>query len=92
MKAEEQHSGLKDALAPKFISHFRGELKNSIFLDSGPTRENRLIYPAANTIAFNTLSASFENEKTQSFIPALLGSQGISCIAQSQNKKYLAWS
>jgi hypothetical protein len=54
-KNEDSSSGLKDALAVKFISHFRGEVKNSIFLDSTP----RLIYPAANTIAFNTLSASF---------------------------------
>lgn len=92
MKNEEQPTGLRDAIAPKFISHFRGELKNSIFLDCGPNRENKIIYPAANTIAFNTLSASFENEKTQSFIPALPGSQGITCIARSQNKKYLAWS
>lgn len=59
MKSEEQPSGLKDAVVPKYISHFRGELKNSIFLDSGPNRENKIIYPAANTIAFNTLSASF---------------------------------
>lgn len=32
-KAEELPVGLKDGLAVKYISHFRGELKNSIFLD-----------------------------------------------------------
>lgn len=91
-KSEELTTGLKDSVAVKYISHFRGELKNSIFLDQSTPNETKLVYPAANTIAFNMLSASFENEKTQSFIPALLGSQGITCIAQSQNKKYLAWA
>lgn len=40
----------------------------------------------------NTLSASFENEKVQSFISALPGSKGITTITQSQNKRFLAWS
>lgn len=60
-KTEEMPAGLKDSLAVKFISHFRGELKNSIFLDFNIQNEIKLIYPAANTIAFNTLSPSFEN-------------------------------
>ena len=59
LKTETHQSNLKDAIGVKFISHFRGELKNSIFLDSEPNRENKLIYPSANTIAFNTLNASY---------------------------------
>jgi len=60
-KGDEQFVGLKDAIVPKFISHFKGEIKNSIFVDSSPNRDKKLIYPAANTISFNTLSASYEN-------------------------------
>lgn len=53
-------SGLKDAVGIKYMCHFRGEVKNSIFLDTpGGDRSNSLIYLAANTITFNSLSASF---------------------------------
>ena len=82
---------LKNALSIKLVSHFKGEYKNCIYLDTGANRENKLIYPSANTIAFNTLTTSFENDRSQTFINALPGSKGITCIAQSQNKKYLAW-
>lgn len=58
-KSEELSTGLKDSISIKYISHFRGELKNSIFLDCLPNNDNKLIYPAANTIAFNSLNASF---------------------------------
>ena len=37
------------------------------------------------------MTTSFENDRTQTFINALPGSKGITCLAQSQNKKYLAW-
>lgn len=38
MQKIEEGSGLKDALAVKYISHFKGEIRNSIFIDSTPTR------------------------------------------------------
>lgn len=82
---------LKSALAIKLISHFKGEYKNSLFLDTDPNRDKKLIFPSANTIAFNALTTSYENDRNQSFISALSGSKGITCLAQSQNKKYLAW-
>lgn len=37
-RSEELAIGLKDAVAVKYVSHFRGELKNSIFLDAMPPR------------------------------------------------------
>jgi hypothetical protein len=61
-------------------------------LDSSSSKENRLIFPAANTIVLNTLSTSFENEKAQNFISTLAGSKGITTLTQSQNKRFLAWS
>jgi hypothetical protein len=61
-------------------------------LDNSNTKENKLIFPAANTIVLNNLSASFENEKIQTFIDTLQGSKGITTLAQSQNKRFLAWS
>lgn len=29
----DDHSGLKDSLALKYISHYKGEFKNSLFFD-----------------------------------------------------------
>jgi hypothetical protein len=61
MQKSDEVSSLKDSLTVKYISHFKGQIRNSIFVDPNPLKENRLIYPSANTIAFNTLSISFEN-------------------------------
>lgn len=92
LKMEEGVSTLKDSITEKYISHYYGEIKNSLFLDNNNAKENKLIFPAANTIVLNNLSASFENEKVQSFIDTLPGSKGIITLAQSQNKRFLAWS
>lgn len=59
LKIEESTSTLKDSIVEKYISHYYGEIKNSLFLDNSTSKENRLIFPAANTIVLNTLSASF---------------------------------
>jgi hypothetical protein len=69
-----------------------GDIKNSLFFDTSNPKENKLIFPGANSIVLHSLSASFENEKIQNFISALAGSKGIICMAQSYNKRYLAWS
>ena len=90
LKVEE--SSLRDSVVEKYISHYMGEMRNSLFLESGVGRDNKLIFPAANSIVLNHLSASFENEKAQAFISCLQGSKGITTIAQSQNKRFLAWS
>jgi hypothetical protein len=34
LKLEEQQSALKDSLALKYASHYKGEFKNSLFLDT----------------------------------------------------------
>lgn len=89
---------LKDAIAIKYIAHYRSDFKNSLFF--GPDRQekesqgkdNKLMFPAANSIVINNLSGNYENERVQSFFHTLPGSRGINCIAQSPNKKYLAWS
>lgn len=68
-------------------------MKNSLFIHTTVgNKDNKLIYPASNTIVLNSLSSSYENEKAQSFFPALPGSKGITTMAQSFNRKYLAWS
>lgn len=59
LKVEETVSTLKDSVTEKYIAHYYGELKNSLFLDVGSGKDNKLIFPAANTIVLNTLSASF---------------------------------
>jgi hypothetical protein len=82
---------LRNAVGVKFISHFKGEINNSIFLDSDPNREKKLIYPSANTLALSSLTSSYENDRNQAFITALPGSKGITCLAQSHDKKFLAW-
>ena len=61
MKVEESSSSLKDSIVEKYISHYYGEVKNSLFLNTSAHRENRLIFPAANSIVLNTLSTSYEN-------------------------------
>jgi hypothetical protein len=71
LKMEEGASTLRDAVSPKYIAHYSGEIRNSLFLDLSNLKEGKLIFPAANTIVLNTLSASFENEKVQSFINTL---------------------
>jgi len=92
LKMDEPSSTLKDSVVEKYISHYYGEIKNSLFLDNNNAKDNKLVFPAANTIVLNNLSASFENEKIQSFIATLPGSRGITTLAQSQNKRFLAWS
>ena len=59
LKMEEPVSTLKDSITEKYISHYYGEFKNSLFLDNTNPKENKLIFPPANTIVLNNLSASF---------------------------------
>lgn len=61
LKMEESVSTLKESIGEKYISHYYGEVKGSLFLDTNNPKENKLIFPAANTIVLNNLSASFEN-------------------------------
>ena len=92
LKPEEGISTLRESIVEKYVSHYYGEIKNGLFLDNSGTKEYKLIFPAANSIVLNSLSASFENEKVQNFINTLPGSRGITTLAQSQNRRYLAWS
>ena len=38
MKVEESVSSLKDAIIEKYISHYYGEIKNGLFLNTSPHR------------------------------------------------------
>jgi hypothetical protein len=61
LKIEDPPSALalKDSVVERYISHYYGEIKNSLFFGTATNKENKLIYPAANTIVLNNLSASF---------------------------------
>lgn len=55
-------------------------------------KDNKLIFPGANSIVVNALSSNFDSEKSQSFYHTVPGSRGITCMTQSNNKKLLAWA
>ena len=57
MKVEE--GSLKEAIVEKYIAHYVGEMRDSLFLETGTGRENKLIFPGANSIVLNTLSSSY---------------------------------
>ena len=91
-----EESSLKDAIAIKYIAHYKADIRNGLFLypekDTQAVRENKLIFPGANSIVVNTLSSNFDSERTQAFFHTVPSSKGITCMAQSSNKKLLAWA
>ena len=68
-------------LTPKFIAGLRTEVKTNIFY----LTDNTVLYPVGHNIAiFNT------EDKSQRYIPGLEGSEGITALAVSHSKKFLA--
>lgn len=75
---------LKDAVAVKYVFGYRGDIRNNILQHSEP---NRFVYPAANSlVVYNS-----EN-RTQQILPTLGGTRGVTCIAVSPTRRYIAWS
>ena len=66
---------------PKFMFGFDADVKGNLhFLD-----DNTVIYPCGhNVVIYRT------DEKSQRFIPGLEGSEGITALALSPDKKHLA--
>ena len=91
-----EESSLKDALAVKYVAHYKASIKNGLFLyperEGQPVRENKLVFPGANSIVANTLSSNFESERSQTFFHTIPGSKGVTCMTQSSNRKLLAWA
>jgi WD40 repeat protein len=68
-------------IVPKFIAGLRVEVLNNIFY----LNDNTILYPAGhNVIIYNT------EDKNQKYIPGIEGSEGISALAVSHSKKFLA--
>lgn len=88
-----EENSLKEVLAIKYIAHYRSDFKNSLFLGPDrPDKENKLIFPGSNSIVLNSMSGNYENERAQTFFHTVPGSKGITCITQSHNRRFLAWS
>ena len=68
----------------KYVLGYRGDFRQNI-LPHADT--NKFIYPAAN----NLVVYNAEN-KTQNIFPTLAGTRGITCMAISPSKRYIAWS
>lgn len=68
-------------LAPKFLFGIKGDVSNNIhFLD-----DNMILYPVGhNVVIYRT------DDKTQKYIPGIEGSEGITALAVSHNKRQLA--
>ena len=70
------------AIAPRFAFGIKGDLRNSLyFLD-----DQRIIYPWGH----NVVILSIGDDKTQEYIPCIEGSEGITAMALSHTKNYLA--
>ncbi len=76
-------SSFKDVIAPKYIFGYNGNFKNNVFLHYEPIK---LIYPAGNNIIiYNT------DDESQSFLYPNQGTNSITTMTISQNRRYLAW-
>jgi WD40 repeat protein len=68
-------------LEPRFLFGIKGDVRNNVFF----LEDNRVLYPCGhNIIIYHT------DEKTQKYIPGIEGSEGISALAISPSKKFLA--
>ena len=64
---------------------YRGDVRNNIVQYSNES--NRFVYPAANSLViFNS-----ENRE-QVILPTVAGTRGITCMAISPSRRYIAWS
>lgn len=80
-KGNSQALEFKEPCAPKFMFGFNSEVKGNLhFLD-----ENTVIYPCGhNVVIYRT------DDKSQRFIPGIEGSEGITALALTRDKKTLA--
>ena len=68
-------------MQPRFFFGLKGDVKNNvIFID-----DNIVCYPCGHNVVVYYIT-----EKIQRFIPGIEGSQGITALALSPSKKYLA--
>ena len=74
-------SNLSVNMQPRFFFGLKGDVANNvIYLD-----DNVICYPCGHNVIIYYLT-----EKMQRFIPGIEGSQGITALALSPSKKYLA--
>jgi WD40 repeat protein len=70
------------SVIPKFAFGIKGDMRNNIFfLD-----DQRIIYPCGHNVVILTIG----DDKYQDYIPCIEGSEGITAMALSNNKSYLA--
>ena len=80
-KKDQQPTAQNISLGTKFLFGLKGDVKNNIFFLDDQT----VIYPCGHNIVFyNT------DDKVQKYIPGIEGSEGISALALSPSKKFLA--
>lgn len=68
-------------MAPKFFFGHKGDVKNNMFFLDHTT----VCYPCGHNIVFYSI-----DDKSQKFIPGIEGSEGITAMALSPNRKQLA--
>lgn len=69
------------SLAPKFLFGLKGDVKQNIFFINDQT----VIYPCGHNIVVYNI-----DDRTQKYIPGIEGSEGISAMALSPSKSFLA--
>ena len=68
-------------MQPKFFFGHKGDVRNNLFFLDHST----VCYPCGHNIVFYSIE-----DKSQKFIPCIEGSEGITAMALSSNKKQLA--
>lgn len=78
---QQQLSQYGVSVQPRFMFGLKGDVKNNIhYLD-----DNRILYPCGhNIVIFNT------DDKSQLYIPGIEGSEGITALALSPSRRFLA--
>ena len=66
---------------PKFIAGLKGDVSDNVFF----LNDNEVIYPAGHNVVIYNIE-----DKTQRYIQGIEGTEGITALALSKSKRYLA--
>ena len=66
---------------PRFFFGLKGDVKNNVMF----VEDNTVIYPCGHNVVVYNMA-----DKSQRYIPGIEGSEGITCMALSPSRKFLA--
>lgn len=66
---------------PRFFFGLKGDVKNNVFF----VEDNTVVYPCGHNVVIYNMQ-----DKSQRYIPGIEGSEGITAMALSPSRKYLA--